>query len=91
MKWLRYRFTTEDSDYRPMVFPPPGPYWCSGYDSSDRPIVIAYIPNDPKGDPHPDAILMSFWPDATLDDGTPQSFDEITFTDRFPKPEWWDG
>lgn len=27
MSWLRVRFQTKESDYSPMVFPPPGPWW----------------------------------------------------------------
>jgi hypothetical protein len=29
--WIRYRFHANADDYRPVKFPPPGPYWCSGY------------------------------------------------------------
>lgn len=80
-KWKRHRFTSNAEDYRPVIFPPPGPWWCSGYDSEDNAIIIAYLPFSEK--------LDRFWPEAANDDWTAEN--KITFTDRFPKPEWWEG
>jgi hypothetical protein len=50
--------------------------------------LIAYIPTAP-GQSENDVIdeLHKWWPEATDIDGAPR--DQITFTDRFPKPSWW--
>jgi hypothetical protein len=81
-KWIRYRFHANAEDYRPVKFPPPGPYWCSGYAGDDSySIVIAYLPRDVK--------LKDFWPEASSIDK--EDADKIVYTSRFPKPEWWDG
>ncbi len=85
MKWKRYRFYTESKDYRPVIGPPPGPYWCSGYamavpeDLPDKTVLIAYIPEGED--------LLKWWPEAEVDDFTEET--EITFTSRFPRPDWW--
>lgn len=31
MKWERHRFHANEDDYRSVIWPPLGPYWCSGY------------------------------------------------------------
>lgn len=83
--WIWHRFKANPEDYRPVTFPPPGPYWCSGEgggegaDDPDYSIVVAYLP---KGTP-----VTDFWPEATEIDSEPRG--EITFTDRFPEPDWW--
>jgi hypothetical protein len=80
----RFRFYVPDSDGRPLTWPPPGPFWVSGWaylGESEWTVVVAYAPSlevlkDPK-----------HWPDAVeIADFGEQP---ITFTDRFPKPEWW--
>jgi hypothetical protein len=82
--WTRHRFHANADDYRPITFPPPGPYWCSGYGlTGDGELtyatVIAYLPRgaDPR----------RWWPEASNIDS--EEHDQITFTDRFPCPEWW--
>ena len=54
MEWTRYRFRADPDDYRPIIFPPPGPYWCSGYgfegdpeEPADYSIVITWFPIKP--------------------------------------------
>ena len=78
--WLRVRFSVPSEDYRPVTFPPPGPYWCSGYGSDDEAILVAYVRTEDQ--------VREFWPDAS-----PLHFsdkcDGITFTSRFPEPAWW--
>lgn len=74
----RHRFKTDPTDYRPVAFPPPGPYWCSGQ-SENHSIVIAYLP---KGE-----SLLKWWPDAA--ELETEERDAILFTDRFPCPDWW--
>ncbi len=79
MRWKRHRFTQPTEDYRPIKFPPPGPYWCSGYDSKDNAILIAYLPSKAK--------LIDWWPEAQDDEYTDES--EVVFSDRFPRPDWY--
>ena len=79
-KWLRCRFHANLNDYRPVLWPPPGPYWCSGV-GDDYSIVIAYVRSEEQ--------LMEYWPEASEIDS--EERDEITYTDRFPKPKWYDG
>lgn len=79
-KWQRVRFSVPSEDYRPVTFPPPGPYWCSGYGSDDEAILVAYVRTEDQ--------VREFWPDSS-----PLHFsdecDGITFTSRFPEPAWW--
>ncbi len=81
-QWLRVRFYVNDEacggDYRPIKWPPVGPYWCSGETDTDF-ILIAYVRREQE--------IFEFWPEATK--LSCQERDVITFTDRFPKPEWW--
>lgn len=82
-KWNRLRFKTKSvDDWRPVKWPMPGPYWCSGYAGDDSyAIIIAYMP---KG-----KSVKKYWPDAYEIDSTEE--DVITYSDRFPKPDWWKG
>lgn len=74
----RHRFKTDPSDYRPVAFPPPGPYWFTG-GNVDHSIVIAYLP---KGE-----SLLKWWPDAV--DVESEDTEVIVFTSRFACPDWW--
>lgn len=71
MKWMRMRFEANEADYRPIKWPPPGPYWCSGYlcGAVGAAIVVAFIPLDdstPARDRCSTAekIVIEFWPEA---------------------------
>lgn len=77
---LRIRFKVADPDYRPITFPPPWPWWCTGsaHDESYS-VLVAYAESESQ--------LLEFWPDAT--DLDADETDEITFTSRFPAPDWW--
>lgn len=75
---IRARFKTS-ADYRPVHWPPPGPYWCTGY-TDDNAIVVAYAADEDE--------VLRFWPDATQIDAEPA--DSYVFTSRFPKPAWFD-
>jgi hypothetical protein len=77
-KWLRHRFRANLEDPRPIKFPPPGPYWITG-EGDDYSIVVAYLP--------PETEVQEFWPEASRIDSDPR--DEITYTDRFKKPDWY--
>lgn len=78
-KYWRVRFYSDSDDFRPVKFPPTGPYWCSGYDSNNRAILIAYLRK--KSD------LKKYWPEAEIDEW----YGKITldFSERFPPPKWW--
>jgi len=79
-KWRRYRFKANLEDSRPVKFPPPGPWWESGF-GDNYAICIAYLPAGAK--------LTDYWPEADEVEYTEEI--KITFTDRFPKPTWWKG
>ena len=80
---IRARFAlVGDPDWRPVTCPDDLlPYWCSGYDSADQPIVIAFAKSVEQ--------VMELWPNAEQ----PIDFEEVdgvTFSDRFPKPHWYE-
>ena len=77
--WIRYRFHAYEADYRPVKFPPPGPYWCSGYGDGYA-ILIAWLPES--------ANLLEWWPEAAEVDETAEGPPE--YTSRFPKPDWYE-
>ena len=74
----RFRFFVPDYDSRPLDWPPPGPHWQTGIGDGYA-VEVAYA--------HSEEQLLRFWPDAyQIDD---MGYEEITFTERFPKPDWW--
>lgn len=81
--WKRYRFKTRAvQDCRPLVFNPLYPWWHSGSGEDENEnevvIIVAYLPVGED--------LKRYWDDAF--DIESESRETITFTDRFPKPEW---
>jgi hypothetical protein len=80
--WKRYRFCTKAvADYRPLVFNPKYPWWCTGEAGDGSHVtIVAYLP--------PDEDLLEYWDDAF--DVDYQERDEITFTSRFPKPKYFE-
>lgn len=81
MNWLRVRFKSRAEDYRPIYTPPDlpeGPWWCTGY-GDDYSILVAYVKST--------ATIYKQWPEAYDLDG--EVVDEIKFSDRFQKPDWW--
>ncbi|HEY6797030.1 MAG TPA: hypothetical protein VI248_20345 [Kineosporiaceae bacterium] len=78
--WVRARFHAELDDYRPVRWPPPGPYWCTGY-GEDYSVVVAYL--------RPGDEVTAWWPEAS--EVEVKEFDAITFTSRFARPDWWSG
>jgi hypothetical protein len=81
--WVRYRFKVEGDDYRPVKFPPPGPYWCTGSaGDGSYSTIVAYLPRGES--------VTEWWPEAGEDDAT-GAHDTLEFTDRFPCPKWWNG
>ena len=84
LKLYRYRFYTKSvNDYRPLLFSPfverQLPWWCTGYAADmSHAVIVRYLYSDMK--------LKDFWDDAYNIDK--EECSEITYTDRFPKPEW---
>jgi hypothetical protein len=77
--WKRYRFKTHSTeDYRPIIFNPHYPWWCSGY-GKDYAVIIAYLPSSED--------LLKYWDDAFDIDFTKE--ESIEFPDRFPKPDYF--
>lgn len=81
MKWKRYRFHTRSvDDYRPLVFNPSYPWWCSA-ETGDGSFVtiVAYLPADEP--------LERYWDDVFDVDYTEE--ETITFSGRFPRPVYY--
>ena len=83
---IRARFYCNPDDYRPIKFPPPGPYWCTGTGfntetgEDEYSVVVAYFDSGEQ--------ILEFWPDAFEIDIHEHDV-EPQYTDRFPKPEWY--
>ncbi len=76
---IRARFTvTGVDDHRPISWPVRHPFWCTGYDGNDNPIVIAYAEDEEE--------IRSLWPEATGIEAT--VVEGYSFSDRFPRPSW---
>lgn len=79
MKWKRYRFKTYSiKDYRPLIFNPKYPWWCSG-ESEDAAVIVSYLPENED--------LLKYWDDAFDIKFTEE--DSIKFSSRFPKPKYF--
>lgn len=78
----RYRFKTKAvDDYRPLVDMKDiqMPYWCTGFATDGTyATIVCYLPKSED--------LFKYWDDAF--DIYKFSVDTITYTDRFPKPNW---
>lgn len=66
------------NDYRPIKWPIKYPYWCTG-ESGDSFVIVAYAECIEQ--------IKSLWPEAYSIEC--EEVNEITFTSRFPKPEWY--
>lgn len=79
---IRARFRANYPDYRPVKWPVPHPYWCSGSAGDDSyAIVIAYADDL--------AQVLELWPEATHVEA--EEVDGYEFSDRFPRPKWFAG
>lgn len=65
-------------DCRPIKWPIKHPYWCTGYNSDDDPIVVAYADSEEQ--------ILELWPEADAIEF--KQADKYLFTTRFPKPDW---
>ena len=76
----RFRFYVPGDDGRPLTVPPPGPFWVTGY-SDTHTVVVAFAPS------LQDLTAPGAWPDAEEIEDMGEM--PITFSGRFPKPEWY--
>lgn len=72
------KFSDCDGDYRPIKWPIKYPYWCTG-ETNDTFIIIAYADNVEQ--------ILELWPEAY--DIETEEVNEIKFSDRLRKPEWY--
>lgn len=79
---IRARFYVDkekcEGDYRPLKWPIKYPYWCSG-ESEDSFVLVAYVDSIEE--------LKELWPEAS--DIEYSEEDEVSFSSRFPKPDWY--
>jgi len=79
-KWIRARFNANYDDSRPVKWPPPGPFWESGFAADESySVVVAYVKEESQ--------IAEFWPEANKI--TTEENVALVFTDRFPEPDWW--
>ena len=77
--WHRYVFKTKAiNDYRPLIFNPKYPWWCSG-EGDGYVTIVAYLPVGEN--------IYKYWDDAYHVHS--KKVDKIEFTDRFPKPNYF--
>lgn len=82
LMWYRFK-TKEVGDYRPLIDMADiqMPWWCTGFGmdgDDDYAIIVCYLPRYEE--------LEKYWDDAY--DIEAKRVSEITYTDRFPKPDW---
>jgi len=77
---LRVRFKANYEDSRPVNWPVKYPYWESGLDGDESYAIVISYADDEK-------YIMENWPEAT--DLEIQEVGSFLFTDRFPKPSWF--
>lgn len=76
--WKRYRFMTNESDFRPAVFNPRFPWWRSGETGDGASTIVAYLPSTEP--------LTKYWSDAY--DVDVQHEGGLLFSSRFQKPSY---
>lgn len=79
----RYRFKTRSvDDPRPLVdlSEIKMPWWCTGYGNGCA-IIVCYLPEGVE--------LTKYWDDA-FDVDAEEGYENIVYSDRFPKPQWID-
>ena len=72
------KFKDGDSDFRPIKGPIKYPYWCTGQ-KSDSFVIVAYADSIEQ--------IEELWPEAYNIEAN--EVQEIVFTTRFQKPEWY--
>ena len=77
---IRARFTTTEEDYRPVTESTTFPWWCTGFDSDDNAIIVAYEESLEN--------LGKRWPEVDPSEIDYEERSEITYTTRFSKPHY---
>lgn len=83
---IRARFHANANDPRPINWPLKHPYWVTGYGEwagEGYATIVAYADDE--------AEILANWPEAADSDIESIPVDGYTFTDRFPKPDWFKG
>lgn len=77
---LRVRFLSAAGDYRPVKWPYPHPYWCTGHNGDNTTaVLVAYADDEDQ--------ILEYWPEA---EGLEvEEVESYVFTDRFPRPSWF--
>jgi len=75
---IRARFHAAEPDYRPSKWPLKHPYWCTGYGEGYS-TIVAYADSEEQ--------ILEHWPEANNIDS--EECDEYCFTERFPRPDWF--
>lgn len=80
---LRCRFEASPDDPRPANWPIKHPYWVTGESSNGCNVVVAYADDLD--------YIVENWPETEeyVDDIQIEEREDYVFTDRFPKPEWF--
>jgi len=87
-RW-RLRFLVPCDDPRPVLYPPPGPWWCTGERMGEDPASVVVFVVDAENEQTAETLALLHWPDALEVEVAPQ--DGWPFSDRFPCPPWFDG
>jgi hypothetical protein len=83
VNWVRHRFYSHHADSRPVRYPPPGPWWCSGStddENGEIQIIVAFLPEGYE--------IKKYWPEVG-EVSFSEPYGKIVYSDRFAKPEWW--
>lgn len=75
---IRVRFKTFAADYRPVVFPPKYPWWCTGTNDTHA-TIVTYADFEDQ--------IYTYWPEA--EDIDTIDCLGVVFSARFPPPSWW--
>lgn len=78
---IRARFYANNVDPRPMNWPAKHPYWVSGETGDGRHSIVISYADDLD-------YILDNWPEALEIES--KDVADYQFTDRFPKPEWFE-
>ncbi len=82
-KYVRVRFIVDDQ--KPVIYPPKYPYWCSGYNSDNKPYIIMFCESENYLE-----YIQKYYPEVKEEHiSFCNEYETITFTTRFQKPKWY--
>ena len=82
-KFVRVRFIADDPN--PVIYPPKYPYWWSGSNSDLKHYVILFCEQENYLE-----YIQKYYPEVKEEDiSFCNECEEITFSERFPKPNWY--